>query len=53
LRFTYLGSGSQGNGLVVEVERTRVLLDCGFPLGETVRRLARKFHEVGGETSKA
>lgn len=41
MRFTYLGSGSQGNGLVVEVERTRVLLDCGFPLGETVRRLGR------------
>lgn len=41
MRFAYLGSGSQGNGLVVEAGRTRVLLDCGFPLRETVRRLAR------------
>ena len=30
LRFASLGSGSSGNGLVVESGRTRVLLDCGF-----------------------
>lgn len=41
MRFCYLGSGSQGNGLVVEAGRTRVLLDCGFNLGDTVARLAR------------
>ncbi|MCU0868794.1 MAG: MBL fold metallo-hydrolase [Burkholderiales bacterium] len=41
MRFCYLGSGSQGNGLVVEVGRSRVLLDCGFTLGDTVARLAR------------
>lgn len=41
MRFAYLGSGSQGNGLVVEAGESRVLLDCGFTLGETVKRLAR------------
>lgn len=41
LRFAYLGSGSQGNGLVVESGGTRVLLDCGFTIKDTVARLAR------------
>ena len=41
MRFALLGSGSQGNGLVVEVHATRVLLDCGFGLAETTQRLAR------------
>lgn len=41
LRFAYLGSGSQGNGLVVECDGTRVLLDCGFTLKDTVARLGR------------
>jgi phosphoribosyl 1,2-cyclic phosphodiesterase len=41
LRFTSLGSGSQGNALVAEVGRTRVMLDCGFTLQETESRLAR------------
>jgi phosphoribosyl 1,2-cyclic phosphodiesterase len=41
MRFAYLGSGSQGNGLVVEVGGSRVLLDCGFTLKDTVFRLAR------------
>jgi phosphoribosyl 1,2-cyclic phosphodiesterase len=41
VRFAILGSGSQGNGLVVECGQTRLLLDCGFSTGETVRRLAR------------
>lgn len=40
LRFAILGSGSQGNALVVEAGSTRLLLDCGFSVGETVRRLA-------------
>lgn len=42
MRFACLGSGSEGNALVVEVGRTRILLDCGFGLRETVRRLAVK-----------
>jgi len=41
MRFACLGSGSRGNGLVVEVGKTRLLLDCGFTLKETVMRLAR------------
>jgi phosphoribosyl 1,2-cyclic phosphodiesterase len=41
VRFAILGSGSEGNGLVVEAGRTRVLLDCGFSAGETARRLGR------------
>ena len=40
MRFTSLGSGSSGNALVVEVKQTRVMLDCGFGLRETIRRLA-------------
>jgi phosphoribosyl 1,2-cyclic phosphodiesterase len=41
VRFAYLGSGSQGNGLVVQAGATTLLLDCGFPVADTVRRLAR------------
>lgn len=41
IRFASLGSGSRGNALLVEAGRTLVLLDCGFTLKETVRRLAR------------
>lgn len=41
MRFASLGSGSRGNSLVVEAGSTRVLLDCGFGIRETVRRLQR------------
>ena len=41
LRFTSLGSGSSGNGLVVEAGGTRVMMDCGFAVSETKMRLAR------------
>lgn len=41
MRFASLGSGSRGNALVVEAGQTRVMLDCGFTLRETVQRLAR------------
>ncbi len=41
MRFASLGSGSQGNSLVVEAQGTRVLLDCGFGLAATAARLAR------------
>ena len=41
MRFASLGSGSSGNALLVEVDRTRVLFDCGFGLGEVKARLAR------------
>jgi phosphoribosyl 1,2-cyclic phosphodiesterase len=47
MRFACLGSGSQGNGLVVEVADTRLLLDCGFTLKETIFRLSRLGLEPG------
>ena len=41
MRFAVLGSGSQGNGTLIGSEDTLVLVDCGFSLRETERRLAR------------
>lgn len=41
MRFASLGSGSAGNALVVEVNQTRLMLDCGFSIKETATRLAR------------
>lgn len=45
MRFASLGSGSEGNALVVEAgggaTPTRVLLDCGFSAKEVERRLTR------------
>lgn len=40
MRFAVLGSGSRGNGMVVEVGATLVLLDCGLSLLQVKRRLA-------------
>jgi phosphoribosyl 1,2-cyclic phosphodiesterase len=39
MRFTSLGSGSSGNGLVVECGTTRVMMDCGFALSATKSKL--------------
>lgn len=39
MRFTSLGSGSSGNGIVVESGTTRVMMDCGFALGATRAKL--------------
>ncbi|MBX6318085.1 MBL fold metallo-hydrolase [Pigmentiphaga sp.] len=43
MRYTSLGSGSEGNALVVEaregISTTRVMIDCGFGLREIERRL--------------
>lgn len=47
MRFASLGSGSEGNALVVEAGSSRILLDCGFSAAETVRRLARLGLEPG------
>ena len=41
IRFSSLGSGSEGNALLVESGASRLLLDCGFSVAETVRRLER------------
>src|SRR2546430_6268978 len=41
MRFASLGSGSEGNGLLVEAGGSRVLIDCGFGIRDTVARLSR------------
>mgnify|MGYP002724352256 CR=1 FL=1 len=41
LRFASLGSGSKGNATVVSDGETTLLVDCGFGLRDTERRLAR------------
>ena len=41
MRFASLGSGSEGNGLIVHAGGTHLMLDCGFGLAETVTRLQR------------
>ena len=41
MRFASLGSGSQGNSLIVDDGETRLLLDCGFSARATVERLGR------------
>ena len=51
MRFCSLGSGSEGNGLVVEAGDTRVLIDCGFGLRDTAFRLARAGLEPQGLTA--
>ncbi len=41
MRFASLGSGSEGNALVVQAGNTSLMLDCGFGLADTARRLQR------------
>lgn len=41
IRFASLGSGSKGNGTVIDDGETCVIIDLGFTIKETVRRLAR------------
>lgn len=41
MRFASLGSGSEGNALVVQAGATTVMIDCGFGVNETVARCAR------------
>ena len=41
LRFASLGSGSSGNATLVCASDAAVMLDCGFSVAETTRRLAR------------
>jgi phosphoribosyl 1,2-cyclic phosphodiesterase len=47
MRFASIGSGSEGNGLLVEVGATRILIDCGFGVRDTAARLARAGVEPG------
>jgi len=48
MRFASLGSGSKGNSTLVQAGETLVMIDCGFSLKETVRRL----HRLGVEPSQ-
>lgn len=41
MRIASLGSGSRGNGTLIEDGNTCILVDLGFTLKETVRRLSR------------
>lgn len=45
MKFASLGSGSEGNALLISTQsgttRTTLMLDCGFGIKETERRLAR------------
>lgn len=41
MRFASLGSGSEGNALVVQAGASTIMIDCGFGIGETLRRCAR------------
>jgi phosphoribosyl 1,2-cyclic phosphodiesterase len=41
VRFASLGSGSKGNGTLLETASHCLLVDCGFTIKETERRMAR------------
>lgn len=41
MRFASIGSGSKGNGTLIEVGSTRVLMDCGFSIAQVEQRMAR------------
>lgn len=41
MRFASLGSGSRGNGTVVQHRETHVLMDCGFGYQDSLSRLKR------------
>src|SRR5664279_1419206 len=40
MRFASLGSGSQGNSLIVDTGDTKLLVDCGFSTRSTLEKLA-------------
>ncbi len=55
MKFASLGSGSEGNALLISTQsgttKTTVMLDCGFGIRETERRLARLQMTPGDLTS--
>ena len=40
MRFSSIGSGSKGNSTIIEYNDTVILVDCGFSLKETEKRLS-------------
>ncbi len=47
MQFASLGSGSKGNATLVRADDTLVMIDCGFSVRETARRMARLQVEPG------
>ena len=47
MRYCSLGSGSKGNGTLIEQGNTRLLVDCGFSLRSTEQRLRQA--GIGGD----
>ncbi len=51
MRFASLGSGSKGNGTLIECGETTLLVDCGFSLKQTrlrLERLGRTIEDLDG-----
>lgn len=46
MQFASLGSGSRGNSTLIEADGTALLVDCGFSMRETERRLQRLSREM-------
>lgn len=46
MQFASLGSGSRGNSTLIEADGTAILVDCGFSMRETERRLQRLSREI-------
>ncbi|MDH5370051.1 MAG: MBL fold metallo-hydrolase [Gammaproteobacteria bacterium] len=46
MQFASLGSGSRGNCTLIETDGTAILVDCGFSMRETERRLQRLSREI-------
>ncbi len=51
MRFASIGSGSRGNGTLIEKNKTCLLVDCGFSVKQAVKRFAR--HEQAPEAITA
>jgi phosphoribosyl 1,2-cyclic phosphodiesterase len=46
LQFASLGSGSRGNSTLIEADGSAILVDCGFSMRETERRLQRLSRQI-------
>ncbi len=48
IRFTSLGSGSEGNALLIEAGSTRLMIDCGLPLKHVLPRIESRGMDPDG-----
>ena len=46
MQFASLGSGSRGNSTLIETDGSALLIDCGFSMRETERRLQRLSRDI-------